>query len=289
MSPAAAMLALAVVVPVVWAQVPAAQGDVSVYIVESGEARAVHIINPSQETHVLLPVPGIISDVTVQDEDGNNVAYEMGPEGEILVPARNNMAQVEYVIGDAVTKQGNIAVWEFLYIGKVLFTMPPGVDTVYANNQPVHLGEDSRFNCHGCQVILEYTTREPIWYHDVQWEEHHFVVAVRSHDNIDQIAFAQPSMSLDFEVAGGEHVTVLMPLQLLGDPYQVLLNDEKIWFHEYRNNGTHAWINFKPDSRGTATIVGSSVIPEFPLAVAVMVAAFVPVLAAAARWGRMSH
>ena len=161
----------------------------------------------------------------------------------------------------------------------MLFVLPPELDTIYVNDQPVHLGDMDRIRCHGCQMKLEYTTGEPITLHGISWEEHEFMVAVRSHDTVGSVELHQPSMSMIFEVVGGgEFVTVVIPREMLGNPYQVYLADEKVWFHAYRDNGTHAWINIRPEAPGTVTVVGSTVIPEFPAAMIVMVAASAPLL-----------
>ena len=49
------------------------------------------------------------------------------------------------------------------------------------------------------------------------------------------------------------------------NPYVVLLDDEKIFFHEYNNDGTHVWLSLKPETSGTISIIGTTVIPEFPI------------------------
>jgi len=51
----------------------------------------------------------------------------------------------------------------------------------------------------------------------------------------------------------------------LWSPYVVLLDDEKIFFNEYINNGTHVWINMKPETTGEIIIIGTTVVPEFPI------------------------
>ena len=52
---------------------------------------------------------------------------------------------------------------------------------------------------------------------------------------------------------------------MLWEPYSVFLDDEKIDFHEYINNGTHVWLNIRPETSGEIEIIGTTVIPEFPL------------------------
>ncbi|MCE2509340.1 MAG: hypothetical protein J4G04_08675 [Nitrosopumilaceae archaeon] len=126
---------------------------------------------------------------------------------------------------------------------------------------------------------LEFTLDEPLWQYDIVWGDHTFVVAVRSHDAVGPVTLNQASMSIDFAVErGGEMVTAIIPLQMLVDPYRAYLNGEGIWYHEYHNNGTHAWVNMRPPHPGVITLVGSSVIPEFPVASIVIAAATAPLL-----------
>ncbi len=65
---------------------------------------------------------------------------------------------------------------------------------------------------------------------------------------------------------------------MLWEPYLVFLDDEKIFFHEYLNNGTHVWLNMKPDSSGEISIIGTTVIPEFPI-IAPLAIGFLMILA----------
>lgn len=279
MSPAIPLIAvLMVVVPAAYAQMQAGeaadQKEVVVYLDGAPDARILHVIGPGEDPRQLKLVPGAISNLSVGDESGMDVQYATAADGSIVVSPSELDVMVEYVIRDALTLKGNVWTWDFRYLENVLFVLPPEPDTVYANDQPVHLGDTDRIRCHGCQMKLEYTTGEPVTLHGISWEEHEFVVAVRSHDTIESMELHQPSMSMIFEVAeGGEFVTVVIPREMLGDPYQVYLADEKVWFHAYRDNGTHAWVNIRPEAPGTVTVVGSTVIPEFPAAVMVLAAA----------------
>ena len=60
-------------------------------------------------------------------------------------------------------------------------------------------------------------------------------------------------------------ILIIIPLELLWGPYVVLLDDAKIFFHEYVNNGTHVWVNMKPETTGEVAIIGTTVVPEFPI------------------------
>ena len=89
---------------------------------------------------------------------------------------------------------------------------------------------------------------------------------ITSYSNIDNFIFDQPTKSITFDISEeNRFVTTIIPLELLWDPYSVFLDDKKILYHKFNNNGTHVWINIKPDTTGEITIIGTTVIPEFPI------------------------
>jgi len=137
---------------------------------------------------------------------------------------------------------------------------------IFSNERPVYLDEKKGISCHGCQMVLEYSINEPKIIENVTWEDKEFVVEIQTHSNIDNFIFDQPTRSISFDVYNeNQFVTTIIPLELIWNPYVVLLDDEKIFFHEFNNDGTHIWLNIKPESSGTITIIGTTVIPEFPI------------------------
>jgi hypothetical protein len=117
----------------------------------------------------------------------------------------------------------------------------------------------------------------------VKWEDKEFVVEIRSHSNINEFIFDQPTKSIGFDISKENgFVTIIIPLELLWEPYTIFLDDEKIYFHEYNNNGTHVWLNIKPKSSGEISIIGTSVVPEFPiitpLAISFLIIVIIPII-----------
>ena len=83
---------------------------------------------------------------------------------------------------------------------------------------------------------------------------------------IESFNFHHGHKRISFEVNdNNQFVTVIIPLELLWEPYLVFLDDEKIPQHNFKNNGTHAWLNIRPETSGEIEIIGTTVIPEFPL------------------------
>ena len=52
---------------------------------------------------------------------------------------------------------------------------------------------------------------------------------------------------------------------MLWKPYSIFLDEERIMYHEIINNGTHVWLSMKPETSGGISIIGTTVIPEFPI------------------------
>ena len=166
--------------------------------------------------------------------------------------------------------------WDFRYLETTSFIFPREVDMVFVNERPVLLDEKKGIACHGCQMSLEYSINEPVKFENVKWEDKEFVVQIRSHANIDKLIFDQPSKNISFDIKEeNRFVGIIIPLELLWGPYAVFLNDEKIHFHDYINNGTHVWITIKPETSGQVSIIGTTVVPEFSMMIPLIMGFFV--------------
>ncbi|MEK6965957.1 MAG: hypothetical protein AABW62_00815, partial [Thermoproteota archaeon] len=129
--------------------------------------------------------------------------------------------------------------------------------------------------CHGCQMILEYIINEPVITQEVKWQDRAFNVEIRTLAEITSFNFDQPTKTISFDVKNDhQFVTLLIPLELLWNPYQVYLDqepygvfadEEKVFKHEYAVDETHVQLNIRPETAGTIRIIGTSVVPEFPL------------------------
>lgn len=275
---AVASLSILFVIPVAAAQSPAFQESMDIVVGPAGDAVVAHTVRGDSERGRLPLVQGNITDMTVRNAEGGDVIYDRPDGHTILIGSSESDVTVRYVVDGALVQEGSMWVWDFLYSDAALFTFPNEIDTVYINQRPVYLGGEG-IRCHGCQMRLEFTPDEPVWLYDVVWGDHTFVVAVRSHDTVGPVTLHRASMSIDFEVErGGEMVTVMVPRQMLGEPYRAYLDGEGVWHHEYRNNGTHVWVNVRPPHPGMITLAGSSVILEFPVATIVSMAACIPLL-----------
>ncbi|MDH5658499.1 MAG: hypothetical protein OEY17_04065 [Nitrosopumilus sp.] len=241
------------------------QRSVEVVINSEGDVHVKHVISPANiEKHVEL-INGTISNIQVTNEHDEKQLVIRTNNGVLIMPS-NEKSILEYDIKDALIQENNVWTWNFRYLETTSFIFPKEVELIFVTDRPVYLDEKKGITCHGCQMILEYSINEPKVLENVKWKDKEFIVEIRSHSNIEKFNFDQPTKSITFNVPDGNRfVTTIIPLELLWEPYSVFVDDEKIDFHEYINNGTHVWLNMKPETSGEIVIVGTTVIPEFPI------------------------
>jgi len=260
--------------------IPAVQDDVKVTIEEDGKVHVAHKIKSNTKAQQLNFIEGTISDLKVADEQGNNVEFAKVGFEELssvtIFPTKRSVI-VEYDLADVLALKDGIWTWNFFYPQSTTFLFPNSVDLIFVNNRPVNLEYDNAkgIRCHGCQMILEYIINEPVITQQVKWQDKDFKVEIMTLAEITSFSFDQPTKTISFDVNNDrQFVTLLIPLELLWNPYRVyldeepygeLIDEEKILKFEYAVNGTHVQLNMRPETAGTIRIVGTTVVPEFPL------------------------
>ena len=255
-----------------------------VTIKSDGKVNVVHKIKNLNEAGILDLVDGTISKVKVTNQLGITETFEITSQtNSIPILEGQGKLTIEYELTDALIITDNVWTLNYLYLETTVFVLPENVELLFANDRPLYLEQEKRFACHGCQVILEYSINEPETIEQVTWEEEKFDVTFSSFNTIENFEFSQPEKKITFTTKEDDQfVTVVIPLELLWGPYIVLLDEEKIPFHEYNNNGTHSWLNIKPDNSGEVAIIGTTVVPEFslflPLVIGFMIIMMVPLV-----------
>ena len=248
---------------------PAEHVSIKVTIEENGDVRVVHEVKKSDENVQVKMLPGTIENLQVVDGAGNEIQHAVGGHGIItLFPPKVNFG-VEYDLKDVLILKDGVWTWDFLYTESkngVEFYFPDEFDLIFVNDRPVRIVNAGGIRCHGCDMFLEYVIDEPIILKEIEWEEQEFLVSIRTLDEINLFNFDQPTRMLSFETTQEDRlITLIIPLELLWNPYQVYLDDQKILKHEFSQNSTHVWLNIKPDNAGTIEIIGISAIPEFSI------------------------
>jgi hypothetical protein len=252
-----------IVIPTAYAQEisigeKAEQKSVEVVISSSDKIHVKHIIASSNSPRQVELIDGTKTNLTVSGEEGKEKQFGIigDNDGVMIYPSQENII-VEYDLGDVLFLKDNVWTWDFRYLETTSFMIPKEVDLIFVNGKPVYLGEKNGISCHGCQIILEYSIDEPKILKNIKLEGKEFLIEIRTFAEINQFNFDQTTKNISFDVNGeNQFVTAIIPLELLSRPYNVYMGDEKIFFHEYINNGTHVWLNIRPDNSGNVSIIG---------------------------------
>jgi len=256
--------------------IPAEQ-DVQIQINDDNSVHVTHLVFRNSQTQTATLIGGIVSNLQVSGEDGNDIEYAKGGFGEVgtinIFPARQDVT-IEYDLADLLILKENV--WtldDFYFPIEILFLFPENLDLVFVNERPINLGllDAKGIRCHGCYMTLEYIVNEPIIFNDVIWEDEKFTVEIRTFAEISSFNFEQQTKIISFDINNeNQFVTLKIPLELLWNPYEVYLGEgflagKQILNHELIIEEGFAQLNIRPDTTGTVRIIGTTVIPEFPL------------------------
>ncbi len=265
------ILSIIFIIPVADAQLSigakAVQKSVEVIINSNGEIHVKHVIISSNLPSQVDLIEGTVSNLVVTNEQGKEKEFIIvgDKNGVMIFPSQRNSI-IEYNLDNVLSQKDNLWTWDFSYLETTSFIMPKEVDLVFVSGTPVFLGGKNGIACHGCQMVLEYPINELKNINQVNWEDKEFLVETRTSSEIENFDFNQPAKKISFKVNdNNQFVTIIIPLELLWEPYSVFLNDDEILKREIMNNGTHVWLNIRPETSGEITIIGTTVIPEFPI------------------------
>ena len=265
------ILSIIFVIPVADAQLSigakAVQKSVEVIINSNGEIHVKHVIISSNLPSQVDLIEGTVSNLVVTNEQGKEKEFIIvGDKNGVMIFSSQRNSIIEYNLDNVLSQKDNLWTWDFSYLETTSFIMPKEVDLVFVSGTPVFLGEKNGIACHGCQMVLEYPINELKNINQVNWEDKEFLVETRTSSEIENFDFNQPAKKISFKVNdNNQFVTIIIPLELLWEPYSVFLNDDEILKREIMNNGTHVWLNIRPETSGEITIIGATVIPEFPI------------------------
>lgn len=279
------LFSLTVILPTAYAQEfnfgeKADQRSVEVTISEDGRMFVTHLIDSANFPQQLELMDGTVNDLSITDEEGEEKQITaIGDNDAVLILPSQTRSVVNYELKDVLEFKNDYWTLDFLYLESTKFFLPEEIESFYVNERMVKLGEKEGFVCHGCQITLEYSFDEPTIIQNVKWEDQEFDVEIISHLEISNFVFDQPGKSLTFDISEEDRfLTVVIPLELLWEPYIVFLDDEKLKVLPTSNNGTHVSLNMKPNASGEISIIGTTVVPEFSI-IAPLAIGFLMILA----------
>ena len=253
-----------ILLPSAYAQVfdDSDQKSIEVKINPLGEVSVTHVVRGQDEPTQIDLLDGKKENLIVEDEEGNEIQYGSIDRDSLMIFPSNEDVVVKYNLLDELVMKDDLWTMEFLYLQSTSFILPDSADLIFVNNKPVMLGDKKGIMCHGCQMTLEYSLNEPKISEKIKIQDIEYLFEIRTFSEINQFGLNEKLDGLSFEVVGeDEFVTIIIPMNFLAEPYEVLVDEEKIFFHDYINNGTHVWINMRPESSADVTITGT-IIPD---------------------------
>lgn len=247
------------------------QEKIKVRIDDNGTAHVAHMVQGNGNSPVTVEtIRGNITNLSVVDLSNNAVQYVTIQQSPILIvipPSDRNMTVIKYDLVNAVSKNDGVWIWNYLTPSDTIstdFYFPTGITQIWTNDRPVYIG-NTGIGMHGDGAKLEYAA-EKTNIQNIQWQNYTLPVEIDSLSDIGNYTFDQTSASYQFQISkSNSFVTVIIPKVLLGAKYATHINGNHLLTTVFHENDTHAWIGLRPSTNGTIQIIGSTVIPEFPV------------------------
>ena len=270
------LLALVTVIPTASAQLAlgaeANQKLIEVNLNKSEIVNVKHVIAASNMPSTVNLFNGVIveSIISVNDnDDRKQVGVLNDGKGNISItifPTKSNTI-IKYDLEDASTLYENLWTVKIQYSETYSVIFSKEINLFFVNNNLIELEDKKGISVNnGGNVIIQYHDKIPKIVEEVRWEEHKFNVEIMTNSKIDKFNFDQELKTISFQVnEKNKFVTINMEEELLGGPYVILLNDEKIKYTKSSSKENYVSLSMKPKSPGEIIIIGTTVIPEFSM------------------------
>ena len=264
-------LALVTVIPSVSAQLSvgeeANQKLIEVELNKSEIVNVKHVISASGNPVSVNLFEGVITEsIIVKNSNGDEkefgvVAYGGGIESITIFPSNSDII-IKYNLEDTSTLYENLWTVGIGYSEtfSILFSEETGL--FFLNNNIIELGNKKGISVNGGgNAIIQYYDKIPKIIEEVSLKEDKFNVEIITNSKIDEFNFDQELKSINFQVnEKNKFVTVSMEKELVGDPYVVLLNNEKIVYSKSVNKENYVSLSMKPQAVGEIIIMNSEYI-----------------------------
>ena len=267
------MIFALIAIPVANAQfgTPAYQKSTQLIIDEADKIQAKHVIGFSNNPiSVNLFEGAIIESITVTNEDGNELEFAisgMVDYGAITMFSANDNTIIKYNLKNMFRQSDNLLTLNVGYPKTFDILFSEKTELIFLNQNLIQLGDKKGISINGGGYVnVDYYSKNLKHIEEVIWEENKFDVEIITDSEIDEFNFNQESKSISFQVnEKNKFVTIGMEEELLGGPYVILLNDEKIKYTKSSIKENYVSFAMKPESPGEIIIIGTTVIPEFSM------------------------
>lgn len=250
-----------------------------------GTVSVKHVVSSSNMPVTVQLFSGTISNLVIINEKGEdivengvNAGIVYDPQGNqsiVIFPSKQNSI-IEYNL-ESIIPEDNLLTIQTSYAETYSIIFSDEIEMIFLNNNIIFLENKKGVSLnYGGSATIQYYSNTPKIIKEVQWEENEFDVEIITDSKIDKFNFEQTSKSISFQVNEEDKlVTIIMSEELLGGPYLIFLDDEKIKFNKTMKNENNIVLNIKPEVSGEIVIIGTTVIPEFSMFIPLIMGFFI--------------
>ena len=250
-----------------------------------GTVSVKHVVSSSNMPVTVQLFSGTISNLVIINEKGEDmfenganagIAYDpQGNQSIVIFPSKQNSI-IEYNL-ESIIPEDNLLTIQTSYAETYSIIFSDEIEMIFLNNNVIFLENKKGVSLnYGGSATIQYYSNTPKIIKEVQWEENEFDVEIITDSKIDKFNFEQTSKSISFQVnEKDKFVTIIMSEELLGGPYLIFLDDEKIKFNKTMKNENNIVLNIKPEVSGEIVIIGTTVIPEFSMFIPLIMGFFI--------------
>jgi predicted DNA binding CopG/RHH family protein len=265
------VLALITVIPAASAQLSlgteANQKLIEVKLNKSEIVNVKHIISASGVPVSVNLFDGVIAEsiiVTNSNGDENQfglVGYGEALESITIFPSESDII-IKYNLEDASTSYENLWTVRIGYSETFDILFSKEIDMFFLNNTIIQLENKNGITVNGGgNTTIQYYDKIPKIIEEVSWEQNKFDIEIITNSKIDNFNFNQESKSITFDInEKNKFLTISMEEELVGSPYVILLNNEKILYNKSLNKENYVLLSMKPQAVGEITISNSEYI-----------------------------
>ena len=265
------VLALITVIPAASAQLSlgaeANQKLIEVNLNKSEIVNVKHIISASGVPVSVNLFDGVIAEsiiVTNSNGDENQfglVGYGEALESITIFPSESDII-IKYNLEDASTSYENLWTVRIGYSETFDILFHKEIDMFFLNNTIIQLENKNGITANGGgNAIIQYYNKIPKIIEEVSWEQNKFDIEIITNSKIDNFNFNQESKNITFDInEKNKFLTISMEEELVGSPYVILLNNEKILYNKSLNKENYVLLSMKPQAVGEITISNSEYI-----------------------------
>ena len=265
------VLALITVIPAASAQLSlgteANQKLIEVKLNKSEIVNVKHVISASGAPVSVNLFDGVITEsiiVTNSNGDENQfglVGYGEALESITIFPSESDII-IKYNLEDASTSYENLWTVRIGYSETFDILFHKEIDMFFLNNTIIQLENKNGITANGGgNAIIQYYNKIPKIIEEVSWEQNKFDIEIITNSKIDNFNFNQESKNITFDInEKNKFLTISMEEELVGSPYVILLNNEKILYNKSLNKENYVLLSMKPQAVGEITISNSEYI-----------------------------